>query len=190
MYKFEVPSPVLFNCWKHHKGFIRQKIREVSDGGEIALLQLPSELLVLGSSQLDVYTGDLFPHEIGVFIKNALLECNINCKSEFEGWLNGDKTEYKLFMLSDGSVWTIRLGEQEGKFIHIHPGRYSVNSIRMKALTLKTAILSIVYGKIFCKSPIDLQVINIVRKELLSECPVKSVSKVSSLSKTIELLSN
>ena len=97
--------------------------------------------------------------------------------------------EYKLTEISDSSVWALRLGKQEERYVHIHPGRYSPVTVRVKALTLKTAIAVLImnYEKNF--QLMDTQQINEVRKKILNLPPVKKFSSNSAVLRVINILS-
>jgi hypothetical protein len=58
----------------------------------------------------------------------------------FRKWVE-QNNGYRLFQLSDESIWTIRISKGNiEQYIHIHPGRYSPLSMRVKSESLKTAI--------------------------------------------------
>jgi len=73
------------------------------------------------------------------------------------------------------------------KFVHIHPGRYSPNTFRVKANTLKTAIVAEFLALCQDQSPYDIQVVNQARIRLQLS-PVDD--KISSIYQTIEKLNN
>jgi hypothetical protein len=96
--------------------------------------------------------------------------------------------DYQLVKLKDKSIWTLGLGADAERYVHIHPGRYSPHTIRVKATTLKTAILvlcSEIIGEI---KTIETQTINQIRKRYLDEPPLKSFSTASGLGRLIDLL--
>jgi hypothetical protein len=82
----------------------------------------------------------------------------------------------------------LRLGEQENRYVHIHPGRYATHTIRVKAGTLKTAIAVSIWKKKFNCTEITLALVNRVRKEILYTSPVKSFSADEGLGKLIQLI--
>ena len=63
----------------------------------------------------------------------------ITAKKEFVRWLG--KSDYKLINLDDESVWVIREGKQDKRYIHFHPARNSPNAIRIHGNSWKTAIV-------------------------------------------------
>jgi len=90
--------------------------------------------------------------------------------------------------LQDNSLWTLRLSEEDEKFIHIHPSRHSLNTIRVRATTLQTAIAVSLISRIKAVSPTDVKIINEVRKQFFNQSQIKVVYKNSGLGKIISLL--
>ncbi len=135
---------------------------------------------------MDLYLGKLTPHAIATEIIGRLNEFNAGSRVLFENWLFGRGGDYKLLTVSDGSVWTIRLGKNEKRYIHIHPGRHSPNTLRVKALTLKTAIIAAISGNE--NNLLNLEFINGIRVSILNASPLKSVSSTSGLGKIINIL--
>lgn len=188
-YNIIVPKPVLFNCWKHHKLFIQEEINNLSKfNREEAVNTLKKLLLVIGESQTDLYTGNLSPLQISDFILVKLKNERAFEKNEYESWIKKSNTDYKTTYIKDGSCWTLRTGENDEFYIHIHPCRNSLNSIRVRSLNLKTAIAVLVWSKINQVTSNELDVVNYVRREILSECPIKSLEISKGLNKTIRLL--
>ncbi|MFC2135224.1 hypothetical protein ACFLTH_11455 [Bacteroidota bacterium] len=182
---YNLYEPILLNSIKHHAGYIQNEINSSQYDPKI----LRKKLVVIGDSQMDLYFGSLSPVEIGDEVIKQLKENMILEKTKYESWLESGRNDYQTITLSDTSVWTLRLAEDEERYVHIHPGRYSPHTIRVKALTLKTAIAVLVYAARFSKHPIDVEVINLVRSEILGESPVKSLEKSEGLIKLLTLLS-
>ena len=134
-----IQLPLTFNCWKHHAGFIKKQIKFYRNE-KISGEELQKTLLVIGGSQMDLYVGKLSPQEICDEIISKLRSTEVLAFEDFKQWLFEKGNKYKLIKISDHSVWTLRLGNQEERYVHIHPGRYSPLTLRVKALTLKTAI--------------------------------------------------
>jgi hypothetical protein len=82
----------------------------------------------------------------------------------------------------------LRLGEQEERYVHIHPGRYSPHTIRVKANTLKTAIALSVWMKVYNHREINLELLNHVRREILAASPVKSLEGTEGFIKLFNLV--
>ena len=183
---FSVEAPVLFNCWKHHKEFIQYRIRRVVMEVEDAFQILPSQLVTIGNSLLDLYTGLLNPYDISFLIKSELKKRSVVNRQSYEKWIKDSKNNYRIIYLPDNSFWTLRLGQKE-RYIHIHPGRYSPHSTRVRPLTLRTAITVLAWSKIHKSSPLNINIINHVREEILNASPVKTVSKKYGLGKVISM---
>jgi hypothetical protein len=183
-----IQLPLTFNCWKHHAGFIKNQIEFYRDE-KISVEKLQKTLLVIGESLMDLYVGELSPQKICDEIVSKLKTSGVLAFEPYKKWLFEKGNEYKLVEISDNSVWTLRLGNQEEKYVHIHPGRYSPVTIRVKALTLKTAIavLIINYEKDFAF--MDTLKINEVRKKILNSPPVKKISSNSAVVGVINILS-
>jgi len=182
-----IQPPVAFNCWKHHAGFIKNQVK-LFRHAEISDEKLRDILLVIGESQMDIYLGKLSPQKICDEVVSKLKSAGVLSFEEYKKWLCEEGKEYKLMRISDDSVWTLRLGKQEKRYVHIHPGRYSSKTIRIKALTLKTAIAALIKYDNNVQL-IDTARINEVRINILNSPPVKKVSSNSAVTKAINLLS-
>ena len=183
-----IQMPLTFNCWKHHAGFIKKQVKFYR-GEKTSVEELQKTLFVIGESQMDLYVGELSPQKICDEIVSKLKSTGVLAFWEYKKWLFEKGSEYKLIEISDNSIWALRLGKREERYVHIHPGRYSPLTIRVKALTLKTAIavLIINYEKYF--PLIDTLKINEVRKQILNSPPVKKVSSNSAVVRVINILS-
>ncbi len=186
--ELNIPVPILFNCWKHHKNFIRGKISEYAKIGEESLDKLKEDILQIGKSQLDLYLGNLTPEEISNFTKNKLENKYLIEKEVYKNWISSSTKLYRMISLPDKSKWTLRLGNDEIRYVHIHPGRHVINSIRIRALTLKTAIFFSFFKQTHVSESDDQELINNLRKTFLNVPPLKSLAKSKGLIKVIELL--
>lgn len=183
-----ITSHIQFNPWKHHAGFIKEQIdlfAKEKDG----MNKAKESIKVIGDSLMDLYVGRLSVDKI--FEKVALkLEGEITLSSSnYANWINNSGTGYQIITLQDKSHWVLRIGDDNEKYIHIHPAKYSPHTVRVRAKTLKTAILVSVYEKNKKIDPLDLQLINKLRKEYLNEPPMKSVSPEMGLGEIIVELS-
>jgi len=182
----KIPVPVTLNCWKHHAGFIINQIKLLRKN-QISKVELRKLLLTIGESQMDLYLGSLNPKEVANEIINNLKNFSINKYSNYDNWLSEDGKRYKQMGISDSSIWTLRLGNEKKKFLHIHPGRYSPLSIRVKAITLKSAIAVKVFAQDENYEDLDLKSINEVRKMFLKLPPLKSLSPSSGIGKFLNI---
>lgn len=180
-----VPSPINFNCWKHHTGFLTEQIVTIKSEKEIK--ELRTKLLKIGESQMDLYYGKLSPAKISDQIIHSLKEKKLLSLKQYTAWLNKENKNYNLVELPDKSVWTLRLSENSDRYVHIHPGRHSPLTIRVKATTLKTAILILSFEHPGKNGNVNTETVNQIRKAYLDESPLKSLSKASGLIKLIDL---
>jgi hypothetical protein len=186
---YEIDEPVLFNCWKHHAGFIKSKISCFRNNSEPDLKRLRNELSLIGTSLMDLYTGKLTPKEISDSIIKFVLKKKLVARINFNYWLHQEGKEYKVIELKDKSRWTLRIGEKQGRYIHIHPSRYSPYSIRIRAVSLKTTILFLALHNKEFETLTNLQLLNKIRKNFLDQPSIKSVQSASAIKKLIAILS-
>lgn len=184
---YDVPMPITFNCWKHHLQFVKEQIKNQAVAGA-SEQDLKKVLLVIGESQMDLYLGNLSPLEISIEIINKLNQKKLSDKKNYTNWLSQSTKHYNLIAISDGSVWTLRLGQDEKRYVHIHPGRQSPLTIRVKAHTLKTAIVVAVQAQKMNTTLTQLSFINDVRKSFLNLPPLKSISSLTGLGKFMNIL--
>jgi hypothetical protein len=181
-----VPPPINLNGWKHHASFITQQIKTVK---KIETLdELKTHLLKIGESQMDLYFGKYSPAEISEQTLRALDRKKVFSSEQFQNWLGKEEKNYQLVKLKDKSLWTLRLGEDPERYVHIHPGRYSPHTMRVKATTLKTAIMILCFEQTGEIKLIETKVVNLIKKKYLSEPPIKSFSNASGLGRIIKLL--
>jgi len=107
---------------------------------------------------------------------------------QYQDWLSKEGEEYQLVELKDKSIWTLRLGDDIKRYVHIHPGRYSPHTVRVKAITLKTAIFALCSERIGEIRTIETQTVNQIRKKYLGEPPLKSFSSAYGLRRLVDLL--
>lgn len=181
----QIPKPILFNCWKHHLGFIKSELESIEIKSKNDIKNFAESLKVMGDSLSDLYLGSYSPSKISGFIISDLKSKRLFAKEKFIEWLFNDEKDYKLIRLPDNSNWTIMLGKDKEKYVHIHPARYSLHTIRVKSVSLKTASIVFLRAKHFGGSPFDLSTVNKVRTEFLKYSPVKNISHKNGLGKII-----
>ena len=179
-------SSVLFNCWKHHAGFLRERI---SDAARhlVTVNQLSDQLVVVGSELMDLYYGPHSPVQIAREITEKLQSQGNYAPDAFEAWVRANKG-YRLEPISDGSVWTLRSALDDDRYIHIHPGRHAPNTLRVRANVLKTAVLVLAETAQRGGSPLDLHRINRVRSRYLRLENVYDLAASQSIRNMIDLL--
>jgi len=183
-----IPPPILLNCWKHHAGFVKLQILQTVKFGNPSINELVSKMLVIGDSLMDFYLGSLSPKEISEHVISYLTQNNVLKEKLYKNWIIRENSDYRLITLIDDSQWTLRWGREEDRYVHIHPARNSFHTIRIRALTLKTAILVLTRMKILGGSRIDINLINKLRVDYLNTPPIKSIKNSPGLIKLIKLL--
>ena len=167
-----VPLPVLFNLWKHHAGWVRGRIAGVTSAD---LDPLAAELVVIGNALMDVYVGPLSSAEIATELVNRLRADGRFDPDPFREWIDAGGGYAVLDLPADGSRWTFRLGPLDGRYIHLHPGRYSPNTVRLQASSLKTAIMAHAVASATDRIADELDVVNDARKTYLSLPPIPAI---------------
>ncbi len=185
---FDTAVPVLFNLCKHHLGYIRYRINDITTNDYPKFNSVQKELLIIGDSVMDLYTGSLLPSDISNEITGILKKQNAFNRRAYINWINESSRNYRLLKLSDGSVWTLRTGNDEEKFVHIHPGRQSVHTVRVRAVTLKTSVIVLAYLRLNDLYLYDLELVNKLRKNFLSLPPLKVLNAGAGLNKLIGII--
>ncbi|HEY7751933.1 MAG TPA: hypothetical protein VH917_06540 [Ignavibacteriaceae bacterium] len=180
-----VRIPIRLNCWKHHAGFILKQAATANS--ESDLIDLKEKLLVIGESQMDLYLGNYSPGSISGLIIEKLKKKNLVDYNQYQRWLQKDNSGYKLVTLPDKSKWTLRLGNDLKRFIHIHTARNSPLTKRVKAAILKTTICFLAWRKFNPEENLKLDVINMLRMNYVSAPPLKSLSRSTGIEKLIKL---
>jgi hypothetical protein len=167
----EVLPPVLFNTFKHHAGALRARIAALAERGPEALAEMGARLAVLGTRLMDLYTGRLSPRDISARIIEHLRAAERLELPAFRAWL-AEQDDYAVVVFDDESRWVLRLADEADRYVHLHPGRWSPDTVRVRANVLKTAFLVLAHARIHCADPMDRAVINEVRRDLLGLSPV------------------
>jgi len=171
-YLAEVPHPVLFNTWKHHAAATRQRMRDLASGGDAALEALADELRSIGTDLMDLYTGELTPAAIAGKVL-ALLRADRRLElATYRAWLTASGGYGVLAFPEDGTQWVVRLGDEKGRYIHLHPARWAPETRRVRANVLKTAIMVQAHAAVHGGDPHDITRINAVRKRFLDLSPI------------------
>lgn len=174
-----------FNLLKHHKQFVNHFIinKKLTSTTQIHALLLP-----IGASQMDVYTGDLSVENILAEIHSFLIaNHHLTDKHSYARWID-HQGGFGTVVLSDGSRWILRVIDSDA-YVHIHPGRYSPHTVRVKANAWKTAIATLLVARHRGQS-IDLRLVNEVRAEGLGLSPVRALDEDGELGRLLRLLAN
>ena len=179
------PEPILFNPLNHHLGFIKEYInRNLSDKKQTDNSAIAKDLKHIGGSIMDIYSGTLSPGDVSIEVIRFLNANNLNEKDPFVRWAGKDPKDLRTIELSDSSKWVLKYSDNEIRFVHPFPARYSPHSFRVKANTLKSAMLYIIcIGKDF----ITEEDLNIARA-VAGLSPVKDVVDAEAITEMIEIL--
>lgn len=132
---------------------------------------------------MDLYFGELLPEELCRQMKTQLTDTHSFEKEDFFQMIH--RHQYLKLKVVDDSEWVLRKGNDPGRYIHMHPGRYSPHTVRVKASTLKTAIA---YQVVSGERNVSPDVLNKVRKEMLHLSPLARIYKHSGIGKMINSL--
>lgn len=182
-----VPTPFLFNGLKHHRHIILQFI-DNSIEHNYSVHDLNIGMKKIGNSMIDLYYGDLSPREIANEIAALLtLKCCYH-KDDYTNYIFSTPKKFRSLTLSDGSNWTLLLGNEPDTYVHFHPSRGSKFSKRVKAISIKTAIML----KIFYEEELQrgdlIDLTNKVRVDCMHESPIKNESDTIRLKRVLDLL--
>ncbi len=181
-----IDPPFLFNAWKHHLGFLRRFV-DNAIGSKLSKEELKVYLVKMGNSMIDVYYGPLSIGEITGDVRSFLIEHGSFDSAGYHRLINKCPGKFHNIKISDGSEWTLLLGNDSDRYVHIHPARRSRHTMRVRAIALKTALLIMIY---YPKGlPVDelVESVNLLRKEFLDESPIKNVSYTRSISKVLDI---
>src|SRR5690554_18056 len=164
----EKSIPVTFNPYKHHLGFLKKKI---DDWKNKPWDETAQKLKLIGNNLIDLYHGTLSIPTIINEVKTFSSARNIKTKNDLIAWLY--PRAYKKIQLSDGSSWVISISNDEIRYLHIHPGKYSPHTNRVKGTGLKT-VLALHVFEIINTEP-NIESINRIRVQKLNLSPVKNL---------------
>ena len=167
----EIPIPITINPYKHHFAFLKDQLQKWR---KMNWEEIQSELLCIGSNLLDLYYGKLPVNEICNECIYFLQKNNLVGKENFRLWIGAN--EYRKIELSDHSFWVIKKGTDSLRFVHIHPGKQSPHTLRIRATTLKTVIALQIHSiSIYTDMEKKLEAVNNIRIKYLKLSPVKSL---------------
>jgi hypothetical protein len=183
--EYIAPLPYRFNPWKHHRQWVCNHLEMAR---KVSANKLTEEMLIyikaINSNHVDVYTGDLSPELITQNVTNELNRLKVSGKMEFHNWLS--KRSFHLLELCDSSVWVVRKGIDDERYIHFHPARNSPNAVRIHGNSWKTAIVARLLYHDTLK--ISLPIINEIRTTYLDLSPIKDLERNQRLHNAFELL--
>jgi len=180
-----LPKPIAFNCWKHHLGYIKSALIS-NDSFNVNHLYIHEIIQFIGECPIDFYYGSLDPNSISNQIISQIESKFALNVDDYKEWIFSEGSDYKNVFLSDGSNWTLRLGINDDRYIHIHPSRYSKKTIRVKSSTLKTA-LAYYYHYGLLDDQISVEKVNYIRRKFVKLPPFKSTSPLVAVSRITAL---
>jgi len=180
----ELPKPIAFNCWKHHIGFVKGYLQNQTNYSKSDAF-IREVIQFIGTSQFDFYIGNQTPMSIANEILSILEKDNTLALSAYTSWLTLEGADYRCVSISDGSNWTLRLGQGD-RYVHIHPSRHSKKTVRVKSSSLKS-----VYAFLFhygvSDAEISIEKINFVRNRLAKLPVLKPNSPLAAITRIIKL---
>lgn len=180
-----IPEPFQFNPLKHHLGFIRKFISDkLSEEDTVDVRVLIKEVKHIGSSVMDVYTGNMEISEICREIKAYLESNDLDDPGRFSEWAGKGYSDFRVAEISDTSEWTLKFKNDKLRYVHVFPARNSPLSFRVKANTLMSAML---YYLLIGKDYISRRDLNEVRL-MLGLSPVKSTLEADAIVRMVEVL--
>ncbi len=185
----DLPIPILMNVFKHHVSSLRLLVSHAVQQGDEYLPQLAETLLVLGENLMDLYIGSLSPQRIADVIIAHVSQKQKLSPEPFAAWMEETKG-YRVVTFShlDQSNWVLRLAEEHERYIHVHPGRWSPASLRVRAHSLKTAVMAVTSAKLSGGDPFDVKQVNELRTTYLGLSPIKEVHPEQGLGKIVKAL--
>ena len=175
----DIPFPVRFNPFKHHRNYILSILEEVTPERLTGLLD------PVCNNYIDIYTGEMTPEVIGSSVI-AILKSNQVCYVDaFTRWL-GSSSGYRQITMEDQSEWIVRKSNESERYIHLHPARSGPLTIRFKGSTLKTVYLLRTSLKDYGEIP-SLENVNLVRNPI-GLSPVKKLERNKGILKCFDTL--
>ena len=107
----DVPIPVRFNPFKHHRNYILFILEGVFPE-EIAHLLDP-----VCNNYIDIYTEEITPEWIGNQLIGALKSNQAFHEADFTRWL-GSPDRYRIIRLEDLSEWIVRKSAEAARYIY------------------------------------------------------------------------
>jgi hypothetical protein len=179
---------VLLNTWKHHAGALRRRIQFSVHSGQAGLDALAGQLVVLGTELMDLYTGRFAPAEIAQRVLAALRAENRLPLAVYRSWIAAGGGYQVLSFPEDTSRWVLRMGEEDGRYVHVHPARWAPATLRVRANVLKSAVMVLAHVGVYGGGPLDVALINRVRDQYLGLSPIKGLTGDQGLRGVIDTL--
>ena len=130
----DIPSPVRFNAFKHHRNYILSLLESAS------AKWIANQLDPVCNNYIDIYTGAMTPEAIVHSVIKILKSNQIFQVDDFTRWVDS-KNGYGQVKLEDQSEWVVRKSKEDERYVHLHPSRTGPFTLRFKGSTLKTICL-------------------------------------------------
>jgi len=180
----QIPEPFLFNPLKHHLGFIKEFVRSNIDSLQSDITRLSTDLKHLGTSVTDVYNGSLPTERICRELNESMIKSGTYSFESYFQWIGENPENFHITVLSDKSLWTLKYHNNTNRFIHFFPARSSPHTFRVKANTIKSAVL---YNIMIGKDMVTGQDLNRIRP-LLGLSPIKDSADIEAIHELIEII--
>ncbi|HZK95999.1 MAG TPA: hypothetical protein VFC67_17500 [Prolixibacteraceae bacterium] len=164
----DVQKPFRFNPFKHHRNYILGILGSAGPEGIIGLLHQ------VCNNYIDIYTGIMSPGAIVNDVVHILKSKRVFQKTDFTHWV-ASQNGYQQIKLEDQSEWVIRIGNDNERYIHIHPTRTGPFTIRLKGSSLKTIYMLKTCFEDFPES-LSLEKVNQIRMQI-GLSPVKKLDR-------------
>lgn len=164
----DIPLPVRFNPFKHHRNYIMKILESASPELIINLLD------PVCNNYIDIYSGTMTPEAIGNAVIDLLKSNQVFQANDFARWVDS-KNGYRQIKLDDRSEWVVRKSVEAERYIHLHPARNGPYTIRFKGSTLKTAYL-LKTGYTSLQEILSLENVNRARRQI-GLSPVKKLDR-------------
>lgn len=175
--EIDIPFPVRFNPFKHHRNYILGILESASPEMIISMLD------PVCNNYIDIYTGTMTPEAIGNAVIDILKLNRVFQFDDFCLWVSS-RNGYRQIKLKDQSEWVVRKSNEAERYIHIHPTRTGLFTTRFKGSTLKTAFLLKTSFTGF-QEPISLENVNRTRMQI-GLSPVKKLDRNKGILKCYE----
>lgn len=181
---FRIIEPFQFNPLKHHLVFVKDFISYYLNEKGYDEKELIRQIKHIGTSVMDVYTAKMSVAEI---LKEVTLFLGYECLSDhevFARWTGKGHSDYKIISISDDSQWMLKYHDSQKRYVHLFPARLSPHTFRIKANTLKSAILYII---LIGRDYVTEDDLNRARA-FIGLSPVKEIADSVAVSEMIEIL--
>ena len=182
----KIPAPYLYQAWKHHLPFLRERIERAQASGLEGADGIEG-LKRTGDSVTDIYTGRMEVSELLRAIGENLGDLPLMDPAAYRNWL-GDKG-YRTLSLGDASRWVLKEADDPARWVHLHPARHGPLSVRVRGKTLRTAFMVCLEAAHLGIDPMSRELVDRVRASYMGLSPIRSLDRKEGLGRIIELLS-